>query len=215
MRATLPVVVLAVVVVGCGVGGCGGAEQSPAQGPSRVGAAPSTDVTATATDVTVPTVSARPTPTSASYGGVAVPTCLGPEVRPEWWTPNCGDAGYQLTMRWDTWTARAATAHGSAGVTHGQLAGRNWLIRVRFDHPRRVKVMANRLLFSRAVVTYLSGRGPDGTGQETMDLASVWRDAAWIAAQPVAPCTTDADGVSNCADVVPSAMGATPSPTRS
>lgn len=39
-----------------------------------------------------PTRSATP-----ATQGVALGTCGEPEVRPTFWTPNCGDAGYQLT----------------------------------------------------------------------------------------------------------------------
>ena len=109
-----------------------------------------------------------------------MPTCLKPEVRPSWWTDACGDAGYQLTMTWDSWSDSSATAHGRAAITHGYLAGHSWAMRVVFDRPQRVKGFGSRLLFSRARVTYLDGRGPYGHRTETISLEKVWTDSLYI-----------------------------------
>jgi hypothetical protein len=128
---------------------------------------------------------------------------LGPEVEPEFWTPNCGDAGYQLVPTWDTWSSVSATAHGDVTITHGADAGDTWRVHVVFDRPRAVSAYGGRPLFSRAVVHYDRGHGPDGQASETMNLEPVWQDAIAIAAQPVPACTTDTSVVSSCADTQP------------
>jgi hypothetical protein len=144
---------------------------------------------------------------------VSLPTCSGPQVKPDWWTPDCGDAGYQLELTWESWTSDAARAHGTTRIVHGSPAGRTWSMRVVFDQPRRVASAGSRTLFSRAVVSYTSGVGPQGSNRDTFDLADVWQQAAEIAAQPVDPCTTDSDGVSNCASMDPAEMADSPAPS--
>lgn len=139
--------------------------------------------------------------TSPAPEGVAVPTCSGPEVQPDWWTPNCGDAGYQFEPVWDSWSAKSATAHGR--VTTRLTIGTLWSVHVVFDRPRAVAGYGGRPLFSRLVVRYDSGHGPDGVASETMDLTGVWKDAIFIANDPVPDCTTDPDGNSDCAPGIP------------
>jgi hypothetical protein len=127
-------------------------------------------------------LASSPTPSSVSSGSpavpVAIPTCTSPEVEPDFWTPYCGDAGYQLAdLNWDVWTARTARADGIAAVTHGDLAGQRWRIFVAFDRSRHVAGFKPRTLFSRAVVHYLDRPGPNGGWVETIPLREVWETA--------------------------------------
>ena len=156
---------------------------------------------ATKSDSLRPVPQPTASPPSASPDGVAVPTCSGPEVEPDWWTPNCGDAGFQIEPVWDSWTATSATAHGH--VTTRLTIGQVWSVHVVFDRPRTVAAYGGRELFSRLVVHYDSGHGPDDVATETMDLADVWKDAIFIANEPIPDCTTDPDGNSNCAPEIP------------
>jgi len=70
-----------------------------------------------------------------------------------------------------------------------------------FERPVPVAAYNGRLLFSRAVVSYDGRVGPDGADSTTFDLSDVWRDAVLIAQDTPEPCTTDTNGVSNCAPV--------------
>jgi hypothetical protein len=105
---------------------------------------------------------------------------LGPEVKPESWTPNCGDGGYQLEPHWDRWSPVSADAHGMVTITHGPDAGDRWSVHVVFDQPRPIAAYAGRPLFTRFFVRYDDGHGPDGQATETMDLNGVWQDAIEI-----------------------------------
>lgn len=190
-RAALGVVA-AVVLVGCGTGpGTGERLSSPfRESPS-----------------------ATPSPASSAVdsAAVAVPTCLSPEVKPSWWTPYCGDAGYQLDLSWDQWTPLTARAHGTATVTHGSLAGRTWRIWVVFDRPVHVSGFKPKKLFSRATVHYVGRHGPDGRSSEAIPLRQVWETAKWIAGQPD-DCPTTTDSGVACGDTEdPSQLRASPS----
>lgn len=128
----------AVLAVSTSVTGCGARPHN-------------SDVVAVDRPVSSPAAAATtPRPSPSTDTGVALPTCSGPEVKPDWWTYNCGDAGYQLSPTWDTWSSTTATYYGG------------------------------RSLFSRLVVHYDSGRGPDGRSTDAMDLADVWRSAVEI-----------------------------------
>ena len=134
-----------------------------------------------ASNATLPlsaSASGSPSPIRALSVGVAVPTCGDPEARPAWWTPSCGDAGYQLeSLAYDVWTPTRAVAHGTTRITHGDKAGSTYRMSVIFDRPQQVAAFENRSLFSRAVVTYLDGPGPQGTTTDTFDLSEVWKDS--------------------------------------
>jgi len=169
--------------------------------PTTVASVSSRPVAKTAAAPATPTTpAATPQPKHTSTA-VAVPGCLGPEVEPDWWTPNCGDAGYQIELIWDSWSATSATAHGR--VTTRFTLGTVWSVHVVFDRPRAVAGYDGRPLFSRLVVHYDSGHGPDGTASEVMNLEDVWRNAILIASEPIDPCTTGPDGFSNCAPEIP------------
>jgi len=158
----------AVLAVSTSVTGCGARPHN-------------SDVVAVDRPVSSPAAAATtPRPSPSTDTGVALPTCSGPEVKPDWWTYNCGDAGYQLSPTWDTWSSTTATAHGTVNIAHGIDAGSSWSVHVVFDRPRAVTYYGGRSLFSRLVVHYDSGRGPDGRSTDTMDLADVWRSAVEI-----------------------------------
>lgn len=188
--------ILSLVLVGCGTGRIDDGQGSTSPQPSR-------------------SPSPQRTSNVAADVEVAVPTCSTPEVKPSWWTPYCGDAGWQLNLSWDDWTPQSARAHGTAIVTHGNLDGQTWTIRVTFDRPVRVRGFKPRKLFSRAVVHYLNRRGPNGKSVETMSLKHVWETAEWITSQPDDCPSTTADGVA-CGDSEdPSQLMASPSPSTS
>lgn len=184
--------VAVVVLVGCGTGSGGGERlASPSRGSP----------------------SATPSPASSGVGpvAVAVPTCSSPEVKPSWWTPYCGDAGFQLDLSWDEWARLRARAHGMARVTHGSLAGQTWSIWVVFDRPVHVSGFKPRKLFSRATVYYVDRLGPDGRSAETIPLRDVWETAKWIAGEPD-DCPTTTDSGIACGDTEdPSQLMASPS----
>jgi hypothetical protein len=122
--------------------------------------------------------SENPSRTPAPSVGVAIPTCGAPEARPDWWTPSCGDAGYQLEdLAYDVWTPTRAVAHGTTRITHGDKTGSTYRISVTFDRPQEVAEFQNRSLFSRAVVSYLDGPGPEGSATDTFDLSEVWEES--------------------------------------
>jgi hypothetical protein len=109
-------------------------------------------------------------------GRTQIPSCLGtdPNIRPDWWTDACGDAGFQLTsMHWTGWSRESASARGIAAVTHGELAGQRWSMHVVFDRPVWVAHL-NHWYFSRATITYLEGPGPDGRTRDVHNLRGLW-----------------------------------------
>jgi len=123
-------------------------------------------------------------------------------VRPTWWTPSCGDAGYQLEgLAYDTWTPTHAAAHGTTRITHGDHAATTHRISVDFSHPQPVAEFQDQLLFSRAVVTYLAGSGPTGTATDYFDLADVWTDAIAARDATPPPCTSPAEPNDCAADL--------------
>jgi hypothetical protein len=127
----------------------------------------------------LPASSVSASPSAGGSTGVAVPTCGEPETRPTWWTPSCGDAGYQLEdLVYDSWTSSRAVAHGTTLIGHGDEAGMTYRMSVTFDRPRAIAAFQDRPLFSRAVVTYLDGHGPRAAATETFDLSEVWDFAA-------------------------------------
>lgn len=138
-----------------------------------------TEVVAVATPTAVATPAAH-SHVKASATGVAVPGCTGPEVEPAWWSPNCGDAGYQIEPVWDSWSATSAAAHGVVRITHGADAGKSWLVHAVFDRPQKVAAYGGRPLFSRFVVRYDDSRGPNGTPSETMQLQEIWETAVAV-----------------------------------
>jgi hypothetical protein len=160
VRTTLACIAVLTVITGC------------ADQPKH--AASSDTVRVAPTPTPTPTPVAKPV---ADPNGVAVPTCLGPEVTPDWWTPNCGDAGYEIEPIWNTWTATSATAHGRVTITHGPDAGKSWHVHAVFDRPRHVAAYGGRPLFSRLVVHYDAGPGPNGTATDTWPLEEIWQTA--------------------------------------
>lgn len=124
---------------------------------------------------------------------VAIPGCLQLEVRPEFWTKACADAGWQLQeLRFARWDRQQAVATATAAITVGPHRGARDAVRVLLDHPVFVPECGRRL-FSRLVVTYLDGQGPDGTATETVDLRQMWEDLILFPAE-VDPACPGMDG---------------------
>lgn len=132
-----------------------------------------------------------PTATAtAPTSSIRWPTCLQPEFRPTFWTPNCGDAGSSLNdITYTSWDETEARGQAAFKVTKG---GPYFEAQVTFVLDRPVQTPDFGKVFSRLTVRFPTSGGPDREQVTTTDLGAMLADAriliAEVGAAQQTPC---------------------------